>query len=402
MKLNLHRHLDLSRFGRLPSPSALIALSTITAVTVGLAILSMPAVVMAATIVVNPGESIQAAVDAASAGDKIVVKPGTYMETHGGINAVTVNKSGIKLIAKSNIKKGKRVILVPGPGNLHGIIAAPDPGQPDLEKYLIKGFTVQGFPNNGIKLDHVNNFKIIGNESIDNLEHGIQPELSANGLVKKNVSYGSQDASLWVEGVEHVRILKNSLHDSPTGLEVTVSNDVLIKKNDIFNNSLGIGLFHPSAAPNPPLPVMKDWKVQKNTVHDNNMPNPVTTGMVAGIPAGGGILILGVDFATIDRNDVQNNDFFGVGIVDYCLANAGTPFNCTDNPPAVEPVPNFNRISRNTFVNNGTAPDPTHPLAPFAADMVNIVFDPSPGNCFTQNTFATYASLTGGGPHQCP
>ena len=40
-----------------------------------------PASAPAATHVVHPGESIQAAVDTASPGDTVVVKPGTHTET---------------------------------------------------------------------------------------------------------------------------------------------------------------------------------------------------------------------------------------------------------------------------------------------------------------------------------
>ena len=45
------------------------------------------------TITVRPGESIQAAVDAAAPGSRIEVMPGEYVETHGGQAAVLVEKS---------------------------------------------------------------------------------------------------------------------------------------------------------------------------------------------------------------------------------------------------------------------------------------------------------------------
>ena len=61
----------------------------------------------------------------------------------------------------------------------------------------------------GIWLRHVDDFRIERNESIENLENGIFPTLSANGLVKKNVSYGSEDAALWVEASENVRVIGN-------------------------------------------------------------------------------------------------------------------------------------------------------------------------------------------------
>ena len=53
----------------------------------------------AATVVVNPGDSIQAAVDAAQPGDTVRVMPGDYTETHGNAAAVRITKR-LKLIAQ--------------------------------------------------------------------------------------------------------------------------------------------------------------------------------------------------------------------------------------------------------------------------------------------------------------
>ena len=373
----------------------------------GLAALCISSPASAATIVVNPGESIQAAVDAAAPKDKIIVMPGVYQETHGNPIAVRVNKDGIKLIAKSNFKKNERVILEPGPGNLHGIVAEPDPGQPDIERYMVRGFTVQGFARNGIQTEHVNKFKIISNESIDNLENGIFPILSANGLVKRNLSYGSNDSALWVEGSENVRVLSNEVHSSPTGIEVTISNNITVKKNEVHNNTTGIGLYHPSAASEPPLAgPMLNWKIEKNYIHDNNAANSAPPGsLVADLPPGGGILVLGVDDVLIKKNVIENNNFYGITTIDWCLAQAFGSFNCTDNPPDVEPVPQNVRVERNTFINNGTAPI-SHPLDVLATDMIHALIPGTPetGNCYEDNGDAVFADLdqgVGGTPPAC-
>ena len=313
----------------------------------------------AATHTVNPGDSIQAAVDAASPGDTIKVMPGDYIGVPAGsVTAAVHITKPLKLLAKSVLKKGVKVRILPGPGQNQGILVEPaNEGDPDIDGLIIKGFTVEGFNNNGIWLRHVKNFKIQGNETINNMENGIWPTLSANGQVKKNVSYGSRDSAMWVEASTNVRVFKNELYDSPTGMEVTVSKDISIKKNDIHHNVVGVGLYHPSAAGLPPLGGDGDWVVSNNYIHDNNAVNLAPPGsMSAGIPTGGGVLVLGVDRVTVEKNRVENNGFFGIGVVDYCLGVADTPFDCDINPPEVETVPDDVLISTNAMWGNGTVP----------------------------------------------
>ena len=69
-----------------------------------------------------------------------------------------------------------------------------------------------------------------------------------NGLVKKNLAYGSLDSAMWIEGSQYVRVVSNELAKSPTGLEVTISKNLSIENNNVHHNTVGIGLYHPAAA----------------------------------------------------------------------------------------------------------------------------------------------------------
>jgi len=132
----------------------------------GLSALWAPAVAPAATHIVNPGDSIQAAVDAALAGDTVKVMPGDYTDAAPtGSAAVRITKP-LKLIAKSNLKKNIKVRILPGAGQTDGIVVKlANPGDPDIVGIQIKGFTVEGFPNNGIWLEHVQKFTASGRPS---------------------------------------------------------------------------------------------------------------------------------------------------------------------------------------------------------------------------------------------
>jgi parallel beta-helix repeat protein len=372
-----------------------------------LAILWAPATASAAETVLYPGDSIQAAVDAAEPGDKIIVMPGVYYGPANARRAVRIKKDGIRLIGKPD--GDDKVILRPNPdgSNEDGILVEPEGGGdgPVIQGSRIQGMTVEGFPGNGIKVEYVNNFKILDNESINNLENGIQPELSANGLVKNNLSYGSLDSAMWIEGGTNVRVIGNVLHSSTTGLEVTISKNLVIVNNEMYDNTVGMGLYHPSAASEPPLPVMKDWKVLNNYIHDNNLPNGAPGGLPALLPPGGGVLLMGVSRNKLEGNRIENNDFFGLAVVDFCVALTGAPGPCSPNPnwSGEDPVPRNNEISDNIFVNNGTNAPGWHPLAPLAADITEAVLDPTANNCYEENTYTTYASLVGApAPQQCP
>jgi hypothetical protein len=363
------------------------AFRTIAAVTFGSAIALSSSPALAASFKVAPtGQdytSIQAAVDAASDGDSIIVYPGTYQEVNANTAAVTINKS-LKLKAK--IKKSdplSKVIIVPNPGQNHGILVEGTEAV-HIDGLQIKNFTVQGFPKNGIWLRYVDNFKLDSNTSIDNLENGFWPTLSANGQVKKNISYGSDDSAMWVEASTNVRVLSNQLYDSVTGMEVTISSDVDIEKNDIHNNTVGVGLYHPNGAgmPIPPGLTPGGWVLKKNHIYDNNRANSASPSSLAGaLPPGGGMLVLGVDAVQVDDNLIEDNDFYGIAIVDYCAAVDGGPNDCETVPHIVEGFPEGNRFEDNELNGNGTAPDPTHPLKDYAADFTYIltdIFDPDP------------------------
>lgn len=346
------------------------------------------------SVTVEPGESIQAAVDAASPGDTIVVMPGDYRETHPGIAAVRITKP-LKLIAKSDLP-GVKVRILPSPGQMHGILVEPaNPGDPDIDGIEISGFTVEGFPNMGIWLRHVKNFTVENNESVNNLENGIFPTLSANGLVQKNVAYGSQDSALWVEGSQNVRVINNELHNSPTGLEITISKEITVENNDIHDNTIGVGLYHPATAGLPqdewPPGEYGYWHILDNYVHDNNEPNSAPEGSeTSQLPYGGGVLLLGVDHVDVQKNQIENNDFFGIAMIDYCIAVMGTDFDCRKNPPPVKDTsPDYNQFISNILINNGTNPPPGE-FASLAADLLGLG---GVGNCASGNVAATISFL---------
>jgi len=356
---------------------------------------------------VHPGESIQAALDVASSGDTVMVWPGTYEENVGGTYGLRITKDNIRLIGKSRRHRGENgMVRLLASGEVQttdgtGVYAAPEGCEynatecaaPDLKDFFIRGFTVEGFGVNGIQTRFVDGFKIVRNESVNNLNNGLYPTLSANGLVRNNSSYGSLDTAMWIAGSENVRVIGNELYGSVIGFEITVSNNVVVKHNEIYDNTVGVGLFHPNGAGNPAKPVMEDWIIEKNEIYNNNRVNMAVPGtMQAGLPPGAGVLLLGVSDHVVRENRVEDNNLVGIITMGWCTANYGSPNGCeTGITLKGDPSANNNLISDNLLNGNGTDPGAT-PLAFVAADLSYFSIpemayfgENSSGNCYRDN-----------------
>ena len=370
---------------------------------------------------VSPGQSIQAAIDAAREGGWVFVRPGIYRETADSTNGLNITK-GIKLVGLSTAKS--RVILENAGDQHNGIVVVPpdrtaclschsslappfpilpgiEPGlkmrEPMIRDFSIRGFTIRGFANNGLFTENVDGFSIDDVESIDNANYGIFPTLSKNGVIRRSRATGSGDSGIWVETSQNVLVTNSLVEGNLLGLEVSNSDDIVLADNESRANSVGLGIFVlPGLFDD--RPGAKRITVRSNYLHHNNRENTAPPDSLPGaLPAGTGILLMGADDSIFAHNRIENNSLVGVAVVDVCVAWAGTDRDCAVNPRV---TPEFladqeatnNRIVQNTLIHNGVNPPPS-PFAFVASDLALLSF--GAGNCYAKNTFATAFSIFG-------
>lgn len=345
------------------------------------------------TITVQPGESIQAAVDAAAPGSTIVVMPGEYVETHGGQAAVLVEKS-LTLIGSR--EGGGEAKILPGPGNTEGIWVRGT-AENFVENVHIEGFTIDGFEENGIWTFYVRDFEI-RNNNVGNADHvGIYPQLSAQGLVRDNIAFGGLDSAMWVSGSEEVRVIDNEVYGAPLGLQVNVSKNIDVERLTAYDNVVGVAFTHPLASGlGDDVDLAFGYRSESvhfwdSNVFENNLPNPLEGDSgLAFLPSGLGVLIVGHDRAYVEENSLVDNNYAGVSVADYCIVNDVTDDDC---------APDENTLVRNTITGNGTNP-PDHPFAALAADV--IIFGAGEDNCMADNAYDTHFGAEEIEAESCP
>ena len=355
------------------------------------AALALAAPAGAATWIVREGESIQAAVDAAQPGDRILVRPGVYTGDPGLDWVVNVQKDDLTLI-------GSRNAVIDASGREYGVLVGPDVpvdatlGCPPIavRNFTIRGFTFRNASDTGVKLTGVENYQMLRGRYLDNAEYGPFPICSRNGVIAHNTASGHADAAIYIGDSQGALIFRNRVENSAIGIEVENSSDIVVSHNVTRGNTAGILVV---VLPDLPFPFTENVVITRNRVLDNNLPNP-GSGFVSLLPVGTGILNVGGDNLLIERNVIRGNDSAG-------LASIGNFFGLLFGDPRIEPFVDNYTARKNRITGNGLSPDPVNAITP-GADIVHVfdvvdpftaavlLADPDPSDvCFEDNDFDT-------------
>jgi len=297
-----------------------------------LAIVSVGCASAATTHYGNPGESIQDAITAASPGDTIIVRDGTYTEN------VDVDVDNLTIQSENG---SENCIVQAANLNDHVFEITAD--------YVnISGFTVQDATSSaGIYLDHVDHCNIsdnnasnnyygiylyasstnnLTNNTASNNNYGIYLDYSSYNILKDNiVSYNSQ-YGIEFEASDYNLISGNLVHDSWVGLSFISGNDNNYIVNNYFHENVEAGIDlrfdcnnntiigNHAYNNNDGIDLMT---VTNSTVRDNIVYNNTRIGIY--------LWLFGTSDDIISGNKVYGN---GDGIV---LRNSSGNINCSGN-----------------------------------------------------------------------
>jgi parallel beta-helix repeat protein len=358
----------------------------------GAAVLGFPALSGAATtIIVRPGQSIQAAVDAASPGDIILVEPGSYAEPGVACPAdpaqtcgVAISKDGISLIGLAH---GRRGVVLVNPGGQDVGIQVARTGDPaclsdpasTVQGSLVRGFTVSGFGSDGLDVVCADSWRVTGVRAVGDAEYGIFPSLSGPGRVDHSLASGANDTGIYVGQSRSVRVDHNLAAGNVSGFEIENSSAIRLDHNKATGNTAGILSF---TLPFLAVTSNSGNRIDHNLVAGNNKANTCTPGGdVCNVPAGSGIAVVAADTNLVDHNQVHGNNSLGIIVASLCSAFHLNPALCA--ALGIDPNPDGNHIVFNKVTGNGTAPDPG--IAPLPG--ADLLWDGTgSGNCWGNNT----------------
>jgi len=343
------------------------------------------------TIRVHPGESIQAAVDHAQHGDRVLVAAGTYRESGrpcpaepDHVCAVAIKKPGIRLIGVSS--RRHPVVLIAGHDQDEGIAvgkssAADCLSEPSKRVHgsLIRGFTVRGFEDDGVFLICVDHWRITRVRAVENREYGTFPSHTLSGRLDHSFASGANDTGHYIGQSRRARMDHNVARGNVSGFEIENSSHVRADHNLATGNTAGLLSF---ALPNLDVKANSDNRLDHNDSHSNHKPNTCLDpdDVLCAVPPGTGMLVIAADRNRLEANRVTANKSIGIGVASYCVATNLPPADCTGLD--IDPDPDGNQIVSNTV--RGNAKDP-HPSLP-SIFAVDLAWDTNgTGDCWSRN-----------------
>ena len=265
-----------------------------------------------ATINVSPGQSIQAAVNAASPGDTIRVAAGTFRESVEVTKSLTIIGAG----------QGSTFLVPPASPPTSQSMACFDPSSPtDFDGFCIhgtvdsstgnvtapvgavrvSGFTVKNFHGIGVLFYGATSPQVDHNTLVNNSDYGTAAFVSTDDVITANIARGNGEAGIYVGDSPGARakVTGNvSTGNADFGIFVRDSSGPgTVGGNETRGNCGGILFLNTGANPS-------NWDASGNIASGNTKVCTPDGGPAVG---GIGIAVDGVNNVNVHGNVVRNN-----------------------------------------------------------------------------------------------
>jgi hypothetical protein len=255
----------------------------------------------ASTIVVHPGQSIQAAVNRAHAGDTVLITPGHYRQS------VLVAKSHLRIRGSGASLGGTVIEPAATPRGAcatdfkSGICVLDPASQQTIVGVQVDSLLVRNFEGDGVVGVGTRGLVVYNVAAWNNARYGITKFASSGGAFIHNVATGSADAGIYIgdSPLANTLIVGNSVWNNGFGILVRNARHASIKFNDTHDNCIGIFVWWlPGEA--------GDSEIRANTSQHNNRFCP-GEGEVSFDYSGSGIALMGAHGVVVANNAVLNN-----------------------------------------------------------------------------------------------
>ncbi len=304
--------------------------------------------------------TIQQAVDAAHAGDVVLVSPGVYREQ------VTVTTSDITIRGLD-----RNTTIVDGEFSRPMVFLVQDADNVVVENITARHATLNNFYWTG-----ADGFRGSYLTSYNSGDYGIYSFASQHGVFEDSWASGSRDSGFYIGQCTPCHQVIRRIKATNSGLGYSGTNaggDLVLTDSEWFGN-YGGGIT-PNTLDSEENPPQADIVITNNYVHDNqNTSAPYKDPAFAAV-YGMGIAVMGGDDDVVENNRVEDHKYFG--IVVQPIPGLGP----SEDPIPVNPTGNLYRANRNTVRGNTVSGSGVADLA--------LGAPAGSGNCFTGNTFTT-------------
>ncbi|WNI33819.1 right-handed parallel beta-helix repeat-containing protein [Streptomyces sp. ITFR-6] len=287
--------------------TSLVSIAAVSAAGLGAAVPSASAAA-AGDRVVYPGQSIQAAVDAARTGDTIVVRPGTYRES------VLISTPGLTLRGS-----GDRTVIVPDTGRAQPDNACAKAGngvcvlgtaQHTVDHVSVRSLAVTGFAKNGVWASWTDGLEVRDVTAGSNGTWGIAQQRSTRSDIRDNTARANGDAGIFVaNSVDEeggatdtlgTRVRGNTLTDNRIGFTARRVRNLLVDDNTLTANCTGVFVVGDEGTPKAGA-----MTIRSNRITGNNKFCDATDRLPA--LQGSGIVLTGTETTQVRSNLVRDN-----------------------------------------------------------------------------------------------